>query len=129
MFGPRPTGPILKPGNKKTKKKMNGWKDKADRYCAFCGKAYAERHEVFCGTANRQISIDEGFQVDVCQRHHAELHENISPWARTENKRLRQKFQREWEAGRIAEGIAPEEARERWIILIGRNYLDNEENS
>lgn len=119
------TGPILKPVTKKKKKKVNGWKDKPNRYCAYCGAPYAERHEVFYGTGNRQISIDNGFQVDVCAVHHRELHERQTPWAIEETKRLRQRFQREWEEKLIKTGIRPEQARELWIQLIGRSYVDD----
>lgn len=118
------TGPILKPTSKKKRKKANGWKEKPDRYCAYCGAPYAERHEVFYGSSNRQISIDNGFQVDVCPAHHKELHEQQTPWAIRETKRLRQHFQRGWEEKLIETGIRPEQARELWIRLIGRSYAD-----
>lgn len=83
-----------KPRDKKKKKKCNGYKHKADRICAYTGRPFAERHEIFCGR-NRQISIDNGFQIDVCPEIHA----------------------------LIDAGIAPDEARERWLRLIGRSYL------
>lgn len=111
-----------KPQDKKKKKKMNGYKDKANRICAYTGRPYAERHEIFCGR-NRQISIDEGFQIDVCPEIHKELQENITEWAQAENLRLRQKCQSEYEGALIDTGIAPDEAREDWIRLIGRSYL------
>lgn len=111
-----------KPRDKKKKKKVNGYKDKADRICAYTGRPFAERHEIFCGR-NRQISIDNGFQIDVCQELHAELQENITEWAQAENLRLRQKCQSEYEDTLISSGIAPDEAREDWLRLIGRSYL------
>lgn len=125
MIGERPVGPIEKPKNRKKQKTVNGWKDKPDRYCAYCGRPYAERHEVFYGTSNRQISIDNGFQVDVCETHHKELHEDLTEWAQATNSRLRQTFQRSWEAKLIETGITPDQARTLWILLIGRNYLDD----
>ena len=54
-----------KPKRKKKQKKTNGYKDKAERICKYCGKPYAERHELFYGPL-RQTSIDFGFQIDVC---------------------------------------------------------------
>lgn len=111
-----------KPRNTKKKKKVNGYKDKADRFCAYTGRPYAERHEIFCGR-NRQISIDEGFQIDVCPEIHAELQANITEWAQKENLRLRQKCQTEYEDKLITTGITPEQAREAWLKLIGRSYL------
>lgn len=124
MFGPPPTGPILKPGNKKKHRKQNGWKDKPERYCRYCGRPYAERHEVYCGTANRQISIDNGFQIDVCRAHHEELQDNITSWAKSENERLRQMYQNQWEEKLIETGVKPDQARKLWIQLIGRSYMD-----
>ena len=108
--------------DKKKKKKCNGYKDKADRVCAYTGRPFAERHEIFCGR-NRQISIDNGFQIDVCPEIHAELQANITEWAQAENLRLRQKCQSEYEDTLIGSGIAPDEARKLWIRLIGRSYL------
>lgn len=106
----------------KKKKKANGYKDKASRICAYTGKPYAERHEIFCGR-NRQISIDYGFQIDVCHEIHEELQANITEWAQAENLRLRQKCQTEYEDKLIDAGITPEKAREMWLKLMGRSYL------
>ena len=111
-----------KPQDKKKKKKVNGYKGKADRVCAYAGRPFAERHEIFCGR-NRQISIDNGFQIDVCPEIHAELQANITEWAQAENLRLRQKCQWEYENNLIATGVTPEQARELWLKLIGRSYL------
>ena len=111
-----------KPQDKKKKKKANGYKHKADRVCAYTGRPFAERHEIFCGR-NRQISIDNGFQIDVCPEIHAELQANITEWAQAENLRLRQKCQWEYENNLIATGVTPEQARELWLKLIGRSYL------
>ena len=63
-----------KPKKKKKKRKTNGWKDKPNRFCYYTGKPYAERHEVFFGSGLRQISIDYGFQVDLCRELHKEVH-------------------------------------------------------
>ena len=111
-----------KPQDKKKKKKVNGYKNKADRVCAYTGRPFAERHEIFCGR-NRQISIDNGFQIDVSPEIHAELQANITEWAQAENLRLRQKCQSEYEDTLIGSGITPGEARKLWIKLIGRSYL------
>lgn len=106
----------------KRRKKMNGWKDKANRICKYCGKPYAERHEVF-GGANRQISIDNGFQVDVCRAHHEELHSNSTEWAQKENLRLRQHYQLRYEIDLMEQGYTADQARRKWMSLIGRNYI------
>jgi hypothetical protein len=113
---------IPKPGTAKRKKKCNGWKDKPSRVCAYDGTPFAERHEVF-GGANRQISIDLGFQVDVSPARHAELHANLTDWARAENLRLKRHFQAKHEAELVEDGMSADGAREAWISLIGKNYL------
>ena len=91
--------PFPKPKTTKKKKKVNGWKNKKYRRCKYCGEGNAERHEVFFG-ANRQISIDNKFQVDVCRKHHEELHANSTEWAISENKKLRQHYQLKYEIDR-----------------------------
>jgi hypothetical protein len=113
---------VPKPGTAEKHKKVNGYKDKPSRVCAYDGTPYAERHEVF-GGANRQTSIDLGFQVDVSLARHAELHANYTGWARAENLRLKQHFQAKHETELIDGGMSAEEAREAWISLIGKNYL------
>jgi hypothetical protein len=114
--------PFPKPISKKRKKKVNGYKDKPDRVCFYCKTPYAERHEVF-GGANRQISIDNGFQVDLCMNCHREIQDNITEWAQKQNRIWRKFFQTKYEIELMREGLSPERAREAWISLIGRNYL------
>lgn len=111
-----------KPQDKKKKKKQNGYKDKPGRICAYTGAPYAERHEIFPGN-NRQISIDYGFQIDVCPEIHAELQANVTEWAQAENLRLRQKCQTEYEDKLIETGISMDQARKCWLKLIGRSYI------
>ena len=38
--------------------------------CFFCGKPKECIHEVYYGTANRKISIKNGFCVGLCHEHH-----------------------------------------------------------
>lgn len=114
----------------KTKKKgilYNGYKNKPERTCYYTGKPYAERHEIF-GGPNRQISIREGFQVDLCPELHRELHANQTDWAKRENRYWREKYQREYEEKLKAAGSTPAEARRAWMQLIGRNFLEEIED-
>ena len=111
-----------KPGKPKKKKPQNGYKDKPNRYCWYCGRDYAERHEVFGGPF-REISIEMGFQVDVCPEHHRMLHQTGDEWGRIESKKWSMYYQRKWEQEQIDEGKDPEEVREAWIDMIGRSYL------
>jgi len=114
---------IPKPKDRKKKLLYNGYKDKKDRVCAYCKTPFAERHEIFSGSANRQISIREKFQIDVCPAHHKELQDNITDWAQSENRKLKKACQYKWEKKLIDAGTEPKSAREAWMILIGRNYL------
>ena len=87
------TCPFPKPVDKRKKKKVNGYKDKHKRRCYYCGTYGAERHEVY-GNSNRQISIDNGFQVDLCRDCHREMQENITTRAKERNEFWRQKSTR-----------------------------------
>ncbi len=130
-----------KEGKKKKERKRNGWKNKAGRRCKYTGQPCAERHELFYGNGLRQISVDHGFQVDLCPPIHRLFHGIVGKadlerlgvpgmfpdplgWAEREAEKLKQECQEKWEAQEQAKlGIAPEEARERWMRLIKRNYL------
>lgn len=116
------TCPIPKPIDRKKKKKVNGYKDKHKRICYYCHTAGADRHEVF-GASNRQISINNGFQVDLCRKCHKEIQDNITQWAQEQNTFWKQKYQKEYEQKLIERGMSPKDARAFWICLIGRNYL------
>lgn len=113
---PKPSAPS------KPKKKVNGYKDKPNRVCWYCGERGAERHEVFSGPY-RQVSIDMGFQVDVCQIHHRKLHEVGRKFGKTEQFKWRMFYQKEYEQKLIDKGITEEQARKLWLTLMGKNYL------
>lgn len=131
-----------KQATKKKKKKQNGWKDKQSRCCRYTGQHHAERHELFYGNPLRQISIDNGFQVDLCQPVHALFHGRVNmeelkklhipdmfpeplEWASEELKKLRQECQQSYEdRERVELRLTSEQARRSWINLVGRNYLD-----
>jgi hypothetical protein len=116
--------PVPKPAaDKPKKKKQNGYKDKPNRRCFYDGDPAAERHEVFGGNPNRQHSIEDGFQVDVCTRHHKELQANITEWAQKENKFWREFYQRKYEIQKIGEGMTPLEARIAFRERYGKSYL------
>ena len=41
-------------------------------HCAECGRCNVELHEVFFGTANRKLSIEDGLVIPLCKfKHHA----------------------------------------------------------
>ena len=119
------TCPFPKPDNKKKKKKCNGYKEKKKRICAYCGEPFAERHELFGGTANRQISIDNGFQIDVCRYHHRQLQDNITDWAQQENKLLRSAAQKRYMDELVDNGMSEQDAWKVWKKMIGKNYRED----
>jgi len=113
--------PKPKPAPKK-KLLHNGYKDKPERKCWYTGRPGAERHEIW-GGPYRQTCIEMGFQVDVCPKIHAELQANGTEWAKTENLKWQMYYQNLYEQKLIISGITPEQARQTWMALIGRNYL------
>ncbi|MCI9598561.1 MAG: hypothetical protein HFE75_15030 [Firmicutes bacterium] len=133
--------PFPKTGKKKKRKKQNGWKDKPNRRCRYTRIPGAERHELFYGSGLRQISIDNGFQVDLHPAIHRLFHGIVGKaelealnvpgmfpdpheWAAKEEEELQKGCQEAWEAKEQMElGVSPEEARERWRRLIGQSYL------
>lgn len=111
-----------KPKSHQRKKKQNGWKEKQNRYCHYTGQPSAERHEVF-GGANRQQSIDMGFQVDVNPEIHRRFHDESDEWARKEMERWRIYYQVKYIQKLVETGISQEQAMELWMLMIGKNYL------
>lgn len=81
--------------------------------CYFCGQPAQCTHEVYFGTANRQISIRNGFCVGLCHKHH-----NMSNNSVHNNRKmdliLKRKYQAEYEKTHT---------REEFIELIGKSYL------
>ena len=117
---------IPKPQDKKKKKAVNGWKDKPNRYCIVCGAGYAERHEIF-GGSNRQYSIDDGLQIDLCMEHHRWWHESTDEEAMEWRKQWRRKAQRCYEKRLIDAGAKPVQARKIFMKRYGVNLLTEDE--
>lgn len=117
--------PFPKPETPKKKKEYNGYKNKANRTCAYTGTGNAERHELF-GGPNRQVSILEGLQIDLSPEKHRELQDNITEWAQAENKRLKAEAQKKWmDEYMETEDVSEEVALRQWMIMIGRNYRED----
>lgn len=117
--------PVPKPEKKKKKKLLfNGYKDKPNRRCFYCGEPSADRHEIFGGRPNRQHSIEDGLQVDTCRKHHGELQANITPWAQEENRKWREWGQKHFELRKMQEDhMTPLQARNAFRERYGKNYL------
>lgn len=82
--------------------------------CFFCGRPAECIHEVYFGTANRQISIKNGFCAGLCHREH-----NMSAKSVHNDRKmdliLKGAYQKEYEKNHT---------REEFIKLIGKSYLD-----
>ena len=113
----------MEQAKRKKKRKYNGYKNKADRICFYTGRPYADRHEVFPGTSNRQICIKLGMQLDIYREKHEEIQGNITPWAKEENAKWRACYQRVYMDFAEGEGLTEAEALRAWMGLIGRNYI------
>lgn len=114
---------IPKPEAPKKKKLSNGYKNKQSRFCHYCGTPGADRHEVYGGNPNRQTSIKHQFQVDLCPDCHREMEENITDQAQERNEYWQKYYQEKYESTLIDSGVSKPQARELWMLLIGRNYL------
>lgn len=83
--------------------------------CFFCGRPAECIHEVYFGSANRQISIENGFCVGLCHKEH-NMSNNSVHYNRNMNLELKRVYQKEYEK---------DHTREEFIKLIGKSYLDN----
>ena len=117
--------PVPKPKPRRKKKLYNGWKDRPQRMCYYCGTYGADRHEVY-GGPSRQKSIQMGFQVDLCRKCHSAIHAAVTPLWQERKQYWQRYYQKEFEDKLIASGITPEQARSTWMNMIGKNYLDDE---
>jgi len=81
--------------------------------CFFCGKSAECIHEVYFGSANRRISIENGFCVGLCHKEH-NLSSNSVHRDRKMDLKLKELYQKEYEKTHT---------RENFIKLIGKSYL------
>ena len=81
--------------------------------CYFCGKPAQCIHEVYYGTANRRISIQNGFCVGLCHGEH-NLYTKSVHNDRKMDLELKQLYQKEYEKSHT---------REEFTKLIGKSYL------
>lgn len=68
------------------------------------------RHEIYFGTANREMSKANGFWVNLLPQTHIDLHERRKDW----DTWLKEKCQRKYEL---------HHSREEFVKLVGRSYL------
>ena len=113
---------VAKPVEKKKKKLMNGYKDKPNRICVECGTGYAERHEIF-GGANRQHSIEDKLQIDLCKECHDRWHRGTDAETIEWREKWRSRAQRCYEKRMIEAGAKPKRARKIFMDRYGINTL------
>ena len=114
--------PFPKPAKKKKQLLHNGYKNKAERRCYYTGQIGTERHEIWGGPW-RQTSIEMGFQVDLSPEMHRKFHAAQEDWIIREINWWKRHYQETYENKLIESGIRPDQARQCWMALIGKNYL------
>lgn len=81
--------------------------------CYFCGTKAQCIHEVFFGTSNRKKSIENGFCIGLCNKHH-NMSNNSVHFNKKMDLELKQLYQKEFEK---------KYTRDEFIKLIGKSYL------
>ena len=114
---------VPKPTYKKKPKPKNNPVPTEESMCVLCLKVcLCETHEVYGGNPNRQISIKNGYQVSLCKTCHIDVTENREYTLEKQElwKKLYQVMQ---ETAWHNQGITRSESRDKWLALIGKNYL------
>ena len=100
----------LKPGRRRSNKRPEA----TDR-CCICGRPFAHTHEVFYGTANREVSRSAGFQVRLCEEHHQGTSGVHGRDGHALDMELKCEMQAKYEVSH---------SRQEFISLIGRSYIE-----
>lgn len=82
--------------------------------CVACNANQTESHHAFFGSCQRQISDRMGFTCKLCVKHHRSQPEGVHGGNSELDLLIKQYFQADYEA---------RFGRDRWMELIGRNYL------
>ena len=80
------------------------------------------RHHVFYGTGNRKISEKYKLFENLCSYHHNMSNEGVHFNKELDNE-IKQKWQNILELQFMNDGMNQFQARDTFILLIGRNYL------
>jgi len=114
---------VPKPIYKKKPKPKNNPVPTEESMCVLCGGwKLCETHEVYGGNPNRQISIKNGYQVSLCRTCHIDVTENRE-YTLKKQEFWKNLYQRMQESTWQKQGISLSESRDKWLALIGRNYL------
>lgn len=81
--------------------------------CFFCGRPAECIHEVYFGTANRRISIENGFCAGLCHREHNLSNKSVHK-DREMDLKLKRAYQKEY---------MKTHTKEEFIRLIGKSYI------
>lgn len=81
--------------------------------CFFCGRPAECIHEVFFGTANRRISIENGFCAGLCHKEHNLSNKSVHK-DREMDLKLKRAYQKEY---------MKTHTKEEFIKLIGKSYI------
>lgn len=84
-------------------------------HCYFCKKPRECIHEVYYGSANRKVSIKNGFCVGLCHQHHNMSNDSVHAKPNQgKDLELKKRYQEEYEKTHT---------REEFITLIGRSFI------
>lgn len=104
-----------KPSAPKKKKAQNNKRQTVPTICDHCGEtAYCQTNEIFRGK-NRQISIQYGFQNNLCLGCHEKVTNLRGEYWILKDEEWKQQAQKKFEETHT---------RAEFMALIGRNYLD-----
>ena len=82
-------------------------------HCVVCGREAINIHHIFCGTAKRKLSDDDGYIIPLCHKHHNGSNEAIH---------FNRELEKEWR--QIAqEHFERKNSRQAFIQRYGRSYL------
>jgi len=67
-------------------------------HCIECGRTGINKHEVFFGTANRKLSIEDGLVIPLCESYHHNQYDCIGiHFDKDLNKKWKKIAQKKWQ--------------------------------
>ncbi len=86
-------------------------------HCIICGRDNVNKHEIFFGTANRQLSKNYGLVIPLCQKYHHNQYQS-------KGIHFDSKLCEEWQKiGQRAFMEKYDKTKEDFIKIFGKNYL------
>lgn len=87
-------------------------------YCLICGKGTTDIHHLVFGNARRRLADEDGLTTPLCRKCHELMHNQKE--MQVMSHIVGQLF---YERNRCAEGISPDEAREKFRERYSISYL------